>query len=141
MEGLRLTHIGGPTVLIEVGGWRILTDPTFDPPGRTYKFGWGPKENGWSLFTVGVMAAIVQGGLMKQLLKRFSAQRLAALGLVTSTVCYLAWGLATQTRSSSASAATLPKSAPWTMLICRLMMASSSPCLAHRDPEKRPACG
>lgn len=38
---LRLTHIGGPTVLIEVGGWRLLTDPTFDPPGQSYRFGWG----------------------------------------------------------------------------------------------------
>jgi L-ascorbate metabolism protein UlaG (beta-lactamase superfamily) len=38
---LRITHIGGPTVLIEVGGWRILTDPTFDPPGKRYFFGWG----------------------------------------------------------------------------------------------------
>jgi L-ascorbate metabolism protein UlaG (beta-lactamase superfamily) len=38
---IRLTHIGGPTVLIEVAGWRILTDPTFDPPGQTYKFGLG----------------------------------------------------------------------------------------------------
>lgn len=28
-----LTLIGGPTVLIEVGGFRLLTDPTFDPPG------------------------------------------------------------------------------------------------------------
>ena len=36
-----LTHSGGPTVLIEVGGWRLLTDPTFDPPGRSYRFGWG----------------------------------------------------------------------------------------------------
>ncbi len=38
---VRLTHIGGPTALIEVGGWRLLTDPTFDPPGRSYRFGWG----------------------------------------------------------------------------------------------------
>ena len=37
----RLTHIGGPTVLIEVEGWRLLTDPTFDPPGGKYRFGWG----------------------------------------------------------------------------------------------------
>jgi L-ascorbate metabolism protein UlaG (beta-lactamase superfamily) len=36
-----LTHIGGPTVLIEIGDWRLLTDPTFDPPGRSYRFGWG----------------------------------------------------------------------------------------------------
>jgi L-ascorbate metabolism protein UlaG (beta-lactamase superfamily) len=38
---IRLTHVGGPTALIEVGGWRLLTDPTFDPPGRDYRFGWG----------------------------------------------------------------------------------------------------
>jgi L-ascorbate metabolism protein UlaG (beta-lactamase superfamily) len=41
MNGVRVTHIGGPTVLIEVGGWRLLTDPTFDTPGRKYNFGWG----------------------------------------------------------------------------------------------------
>jgi L-ascorbate metabolism protein UlaG (beta-lactamase superfamily) len=38
---VRITHIGGPTTLIEIGGWRLLTDPTFDPPGRSYRFGWG----------------------------------------------------------------------------------------------------
>ena len=41
MSELKLTHIGGPTVLLEVGGWRLLTDPTFDPPGGSYRFGWG----------------------------------------------------------------------------------------------------
>ncbi|MET0578522.1 MAG: MBL fold metallo-hydrolase [Ilumatobacteraceae bacterium] len=41
MTGVSFTHIGGPTLLIDVGGWRILTDPTFDPPGRRYSFGWG----------------------------------------------------------------------------------------------------
>jgi L-ascorbate metabolism protein UlaG (beta-lactamase superfamily) len=41
MHNVRLTHIGGPTLLIEVGGWRILTDPTFDAPGKRYFFGWG----------------------------------------------------------------------------------------------------
>ena len=25
-------------------GWRILTDPTFDPPGRRYGFGWGTSS-------------------------------------------------------------------------------------------------
>ncbi len=29
-----LTLIGGPTVLIEIAGFRLLTDPTFDAPGR-----------------------------------------------------------------------------------------------------------
>ena len=40
----RLTHLGGPTLLLEVAGWRILTDPTFDPPGRRYRFGWGTSS-------------------------------------------------------------------------------------------------
>jgi L-ascorbate metabolism protein UlaG (beta-lactamase superfamily) len=44
VTGLRLTHIGGPTVLIAVDGWRLLTDPTFDPPGRKYGFGWGTSS-------------------------------------------------------------------------------------------------
>jgi len=44
VSGVRVTHIGGPTALIEVGGWRILTDPTFDPPGRRYAFGWGTSS-------------------------------------------------------------------------------------------------
>ncbi|MEA2418205.1 MAG: hypothetical protein QOE60_411, partial [Thermoleophilaceae bacterium] len=26
----RVTHVGGPTLLIEIGDWRLLTDPTFD---------------------------------------------------------------------------------------------------------------
>jgi L-ascorbate metabolism protein UlaG (beta-lactamase superfamily) len=45
MNELKLTHIGGPTVLIETGGWRILTDPTFDPAGGHYKFGLGTSSD------------------------------------------------------------------------------------------------
>ena len=41
MTDLRITHIGGPTALIAIDGWRLLTDPTFDPPGKRYGFGWG----------------------------------------------------------------------------------------------------
>lgn len=44
MSRIRITHIGGPTTLIEIDGWRLLTDPTFDPPGRKYRFGWGPTS-------------------------------------------------------------------------------------------------
>ena len=44
MTDLRITHIGGPTVLIELDGWRLLTDPTFDAPGRRYAFGWGSSS-------------------------------------------------------------------------------------------------
>jgi L-ascorbate metabolism protein UlaG (beta-lactamase superfamily) len=33
MSSLTLTLIGGPTALIEIDGFRLLTDPTFDLPG------------------------------------------------------------------------------------------------------------
>src|SRR3954454_11609828 len=32
----RITYIGGPTALIEIGPLRLLTDPTFDPAGTQY---------------------------------------------------------------------------------------------------------
>jgi L-ascorbate metabolism protein UlaG (beta-lactamase superfamily) len=44
VKDVRITHIGGPTALIEVADWGILTDPTFDPPGRRYTFGWGTRS-------------------------------------------------------------------------------------------------
>lgn len=34
MTAAKITLIGGPTALIEVGGFRLLTDPTFDAPGE-----------------------------------------------------------------------------------------------------------
>src|SRR6478609_1416711 len=40
-----ITRIGGPTVLIEVAGWRILVDPTFDPAGGHYDFGLGTSSD------------------------------------------------------------------------------------------------
>jgi MFS transporter, DHA1 family, tetracycline resistance protein len=62
----------------------------------TFRFDWGPTENGWSLFAVGVMSALVQGVLLGRLLKRFSPQRLAVYGLVSSTLAFIAFGLATE---------------------------------------------
>lgn len=35
------THIDTACTLIEIDGFRILTDPVFDPPGRRYHHGWG----------------------------------------------------------------------------------------------------
>ena len=60
----------------------------------TFKFGWGPTENGWSMFAVGLAAALVQGVLLGRLLKHFPARKLAVIGLVSSALGYLAWGLA-----------------------------------------------
>src|SRR3990172_10603601 len=62
----------------------------------TFKFGWGPLENGWSLAAVGVVSAVVQGLLLGRLLRRFSSRRLAVLGLVSSTLAYVLWGAASE---------------------------------------------
>ena len=62
----------------------------------TFKFGWGPWENGWSLAAVGIVSAVVQGLLMGRLLRFFSPRRLAVLGLLSSTIAYLLWGAATE---------------------------------------------
>jgi MFS transporter, DHA1 family, tetracycline resistance protein len=62
----------------------------------SFKFGWGPLENGWSLAVVGVVSVIVQGFLMGRLLKIFSAQKLVILGLISSGISYALWGLASE---------------------------------------------
>ena len=62
----------------------------------SFKFGWGPRENGWSLAMVGVVSLIVQGFLVGRMLKVFSPQRLAVVGLVSSALAYALWGAATE---------------------------------------------
>lgn len=63
---------------------------------NTFKFGWGPWENGWSLAAVGAVSALVQGVLLGRILKLISVRRLAVLGLISSTLAYALWGAATQ---------------------------------------------
>jgi len=38
-DEIKIKYIGGPTVLLEVGGLRFLTDPTFDPKDSKYDTG------------------------------------------------------------------------------------------------------
>jgi DHA1 family tetracycline resistance protein-like MFS transporter len=93
-----LGRLGGVGVLVAVVACTALSQFVLYTSWvlyTTFKFGWGPQENGWSLFTVGCMSALVQGVLLGRLLKRYSPQRLAIVGLVSSTLAYLAWGAAT----------------------------------------------
>nr|WP_315491435.1 MFS transporter [uncultured Rhodoferax sp.] len=62
----------------------------------TFKFGWGPRETGWSLMVVGVVSVLMQGVLLKHILRRISAQRLAVIGMCSASVAYVAYGLATE---------------------------------------------
>lgn len=67
--------------------WVLYTD---------FRFGWGPRETGLSLFAVGLMAAIVQGGLLGLLLRKLGERRAVLFGLTSSTLAYVGYGLATQ---------------------------------------------
>ncbi|NRF70081.1 MFS transporter [Aquincola sp. S2] len=97
LSGLvKLKGIGLLVVVIGLASLAQFTLHTTWVLYTSFKFGWGPAENGWSLFAVGLMTALVQGVLLKHLLARFSPQRLAVMGLVSSSLAYLGWGLATQ---------------------------------------------
>jgi L-ascorbate metabolism protein UlaG (beta-lactamase superfamily) len=39
---INVTYLGGPTVILEVGGLRLMTDPTLDPPGETFSINGKP---------------------------------------------------------------------------------------------------
>jgi len=95
LHGLAQTQGVGPLVaVVACSGLAQFVLYTSWVLYTTFKFGWGPLENGWSLAAVGVVSAIVQGLLLGRLLKRYSPRRLAVLGLVSSTLAYLLWGAA-----------------------------------------------
>lgn len=60
----------------------------------TARFGWGTKENGFSLAVVGVVALIFQVGLARFLLPLFGERRAVLIGLVVGTAEYLGYALA-----------------------------------------------
>ncbi len=90
----QLKGVGSLVAVIALSSLAQFTMYTVWVLYTTFKFGWGPTENGWSLFAVGIAAALVQGFLLSRLLKRFGAPRLATIGLVSSSLGYLMWGLA-----------------------------------------------
>jgi DHA1 family tetracycline resistance protein-like MFS transporter len=59
----------------------------------SFRFQWGPLQNGTSLFVVGLVAVIVQGGLLKMLLRRMGERRLVAAGLASGAIAYALYGL------------------------------------------------
>jgi MFS transporter, DHA1 family, tetracycline resistance protein len=61
----------------------------------TFKFGWGPLENGWSLAIVGIVSVVAQAFLLGPLLKRYTPQTLTVIGLLSSVLANMLWGAAT----------------------------------------------
>ncbi|QYU68156.1 TCR/Tet family MFS transporter [Leptolyngbya sp. 15MV] len=61
-----------------------------------HRYGWTPKEVGFSLFAVGLGAAIVQGGIARKLIPAIGEVRALLIGLAIGVGAYAAYGLATQ---------------------------------------------
>lgn len=97
LRGLAGLHGVGPLVaVIALASFAQFTLHSSWVLYTTFKFGWGPAQNGWSLFAVGVMSAFAQGFLLKHMLQRFSPRRLAGFGLIASAFTYLGFGLASE---------------------------------------------
>ncbi len=60
----------------------------------TFRFEWTPRDNGLALFAVGIVAVVVQGGLLGRILKRYGEVRTVVLGLAVGAAAYLCYGLA-----------------------------------------------
>jgi DHA1 family tetracycline resistance protein-like MFS transporter len=58
-----------------------------------FRFGWDELTNGLVLGLVGVMAVIVQGGLVRPVIKRFGERRTAIGGLCISATAFLCYSL------------------------------------------------
>lgn len=94
---LRLSRLKGVGILVTVIA--LVNLAQFVMVGiwvlsNTFRFGWGPAENGASFFAVGAMAAVVQGVLLGRLLAAFGERRLVLAGVASSMVAYVGYGLA-----------------------------------------------
>ncbi len=95
----RLRHLHGVGPLIYVMGCSALAQLVIQTSWVLYnqhKFGWGPRENGLSLFAVGLVAVVVQGALLQPLMRWLGARKLVLIGLATSVLTNLVWGLSSE---------------------------------------------
>ncbi len=60
------------------------------------RYDWGPEQVGYSLFAVGIGAAIVQGGLARKIIPALGEKRSLLLGVGFGIAAYVGYGLATQ---------------------------------------------
>lgn len=59
------------------------------------RFAWGPWEIGWSLFIVGICAAVVQGGLARKIIPKLGERFCLVGGLLLGAAAFTGYGLAT----------------------------------------------
>ncbi|NNE00563.1 MAG: TCR/Tet family MFS transporter [Pirellulaceae bacterium] len=62
----------------------------------SYRFEWDPWTNGKALCLVGIMAIVVQGGLVRPTVKRLGERKAIIISTIISAIAFLMYGLATE---------------------------------------------
>ena len=92
---LNLTKLHGIGLLVIVFALSVFAQLTLQSTWvlyTQYRFHWTPLANGVALFVVGVLSAVVQGGLQGRLLARFGERRLVLIGYVSATIAFFLYG-------------------------------------------------
>ena len=79
--------------LFNIGHWAF---PSVWAYFAIERFGWSPREIGFSLMAVGVGSAVVQGGLTRLIIPKIGERRAAFIGFAIAIVAYVCYGLATE---------------------------------------------
>lgn len=117
---LHLAQLRGVGMLVGVFALTVLAQWILQTSWVLYtsfRFGWGPQQNGIALFVVGITAALTQGVLIGKLIRRFGEARLALMGMTSAMLAFAAYGLTT---------------APWLMyllILANCLSFASSPAL------------
>jgi MFS transporter, DHA1 family, tetracycline resistance protein len=61
-----------------------------------FRYNWNARDVGISLAVVGLTAAVVQGGLVRQIVPKLGERRSIVIGLAISAISFLLYGLASQ---------------------------------------------
>ena len=61
-----------------------------------YRYEWDASTNGMALGLVGIMAIIVQGGLVRPVIRRFGERQTVIIGTIIATLSFLGYGLASE---------------------------------------------
>lgn len=62
----------------------------------SYRYGWDELTNGMALGLVGIMAIIVQGGMVRPVIKRFGERKTVLYGISTAVITFMGYSFATQ---------------------------------------------
>ncbi len=96
MHLFELKGVGALLVVIALGSLAQFLLHTTWSLYTGLKFGWNPEHIGWSLFAVGAMSVFGQGVLAGRFTRWMGPERLMMAGMLSSSLCYLVWGAATE---------------------------------------------